>query len=60
MKKLIALMLGILMLASIPCAAFAVAKKQDVEPVEVPVEEETDEIPEYTGRIWSPILKFSV
>ncbi len=57
MKKLIALMLGILMLASIPCAAFAVAKKQDVEPVEVPVEEETDEIPEYYWENLEPYLE---
>lgn len=57
MKKLIALMLGILMLASIPCVAFAVVKKQDVEPVEVPVEEETDEIPEYYWENLEPYLE---
>jgi hypothetical protein len=57
MKKLIALLLGILILASIPCVAFAEVNKQDVKPIETPVEEETNETPEYHWEDLEPYLK---
>ncbi len=57
MKKLIALLLSVLMLISIPCISFAETKKQDVEPVEMPVEEETDETPEYYWKDLEPYLE---
>lgn len=57
MKKLIALLLGILILASLPCTAFAEAKKQDIEPIEAPVEEAADETPEYHWEDLAPYLE---
>ena len=57
MKKLIALLLSVLMLISIPCVSFAEMKKQDVEPVEMPVEEETDETPEYYWEDLEPYVE---
>ena len=57
MKKLIALLLGVLILASIPCVAFAEVKKQDVNPIETPVEEETNETPEYYWKDLEPYLE---
>ena len=57
MKKLIALLLAALVLASIPCAAFAEAEKQDVTPIEAPVEEEVDETPEYYWENLVPYLE---
>ena len=47
MKKLIALLLAVLLLASIPSVAFAAGNKQAVAPAETPVEQETDDTPEY-------------
>ena len=57
MKKLIALLLSVLMLISIPCVSFAEMKKQDVEPVEMPAEEETDETPEYYWEDLEPYVE---
>lgn len=57
MKKLIVLLLVVLILASVPCAAFAEAKKQDIEPIETPVEEETNEVPEYYWEDLEPYLE---
>ena len=57
MKKLIALLLVVLMLASIPCAAFAAEAKQEVEPIETPVEEGADETPEYYWENLEPYLE---
>ena len=57
MKKLIALLLAVLMLTSISCVAFADMEKQDVVPAEVPVEEETDETPEYYWENLEPYLE---
>ena len=57
MKKLIALLLVVLMLASIPGAAFAAEAKQEVEPIETPVEEGADETPEYYWENLEPYLE---
>ena len=57
MKKLIALLLGILILASISCVAYADTEKQDVMPVEPPADEENDETPEYYWEDLEPYLK---
>ncbi len=57
MKKLIALLLVVLMLASLPCTAFAAEEKQQVVPVEEPVEEEPDETPEYYWKDLEPYLE---
>lgn len=57
MKKLIALLLGVLMLAAIPGAAFAEGNDQNVVPIETPVEEAVDETPEYYWEKLSPYLE---
>ena len=55
MKKLLALLLVVLILSMIPCFAYAEGDKQDVVPVEAPVEEEEDKIPEYN---WGDIVPY--
>jgi hypothetical protein len=57
MKQLIALLLAVLLLASIPCASFAAGTRQEVVPVEETVEEETDETPEYYWEDLEPYLE---
>ena len=57
MKKLIALLLAVLVLSMIPCAAYAEGDKQDVVPVDVPVEEGVDETPEYYWENIEPYLE---
>ena len=57
MKKLIALLLGVLMLAAIPCAAFAEGNDQNVVPIETPVEEAVDETPEYYWETVAPYVE---
>ena len=57
MKKLIALLLAVLLLASIPSVAFAAGNKQAVAPAETPVEQETDDTPEYYWSDLEPYLE---
>ena len=57
MKKLIALLLVMLTLALIPCAAYAEGEKQDVAPAEAPVEEAEDTIAEYYWKDIVPYLE---
>ena len=57
MKKLIALLLVMLTLALIPCAAYAEGEKQDVAPAEAPVEEAEDTIAEYYWKDLVPYLE---
>ena len=57
MKKLIALLLAVLTLSGIPCAAYAAGDKQNVVPTEAPVQEGTDETQEYYWEDLEPYLE---
>lgn len=57
MRKLISLLLVVLLLGAIPCAAFAAEEKQAVVPIEEPVEEEAAETPEYYWENVEPYME---